>query len=237
MPPGGLATKRDLRSCSPLVPLPSLPKLALRQLEDLSPRDAEGFLRLRRLRLRAKKGDAAETPAFVIDHVERAALDAVVVAAHFDRAGARWVYLRSALRPAVALRPHAVRPFEEAQTLGMLWELVAGLVEPDECSPEGLRQCAARELHEELGFQLDPAVFEPLGPATFPAPGIIGERHHYFRVEVDPAERGAPIEDGSVLERGAEIVALPLEEALELVRGGALEDAKTELALRRLAES
>jgi ADP-ribose pyrophosphatase len=217
------------------VPLPPLSSFELRVIEDLSPREYDGFLSLRRLRMvRCEAG--TESAPFVFDHVERRALDAVVIAAHYLRDGQRWVYLRSAVRPALYLRPHECRPFEESETLGALWELPAGLVEPDECSRDGLELCAAREAGEELGFVLEPSAFAPLGPSSFPAPGIIGERHHYFHVQVDPNARRVPTGDGSVLEQDAAIVAVELNEALDLVRSGVLEDAKTELALRRLAE-
>jgi ADP-ribose pyrophosphatase len=167
----------------------------------------------------------------------RERLDAVVIAAHYvDERGRRMVFLRSALRPPVALRPRDAWPVPERDDLGGLWELPAGLVETDERSAEGLRRCAARELQEELGFEVEPEKLEPLGPSTFPAPGVIGERHFYFHVIVDPARRSLPSEDGSVLERNAAIVAVDLDDALNLARNGMIEDAKTELGLRRLAE-
>lgn len=219
------------------MPLPPLPVVELRTEEDLSPASDAGFLRLHRHRLRLRYPDGSDSAAFVYDTVGREALDAVVVAPHFvDASGARCVYLRSAVRPPVRLRPASSRPLPEKPTLGVLWELVAGLVEPDECSPEGLRRCAARELAEELGFDLPPAAFAPLGAATFPLPGVIGERHHFFHVEVAPATRSTPSEDGSVLESRAAIASIRLAEALQLAAAGEIEDAKTELALRRLAE-
>lgn len=200
-------------------------------------RDHVAFLRVRHVVLSASFPDGSESEPFSYDMVERKALDAVVVAPHYrDAGGARWVYLRSALRPPVALRSREASPLPERPTLGGLWEVVAGLVEPDERSEAGLRACAARELYEELGAKVSAADVMSLGPATFPSPGIIGERHYYFHVEVVPASLVPPTEDGSVLERQASIVALPLDEALTLVRNGEIEDAKTEIALRRLAE-
>jgi ADP-ribose pyrophosphatase len=77
---------------------------------------------------------------------------------------------------------------------------------------------------------------KPLGEWTFPAPGMIGERHLFFAVQVDARSRAVPTEDGSALERGAAIVAIPLGDALDHCRRGSIRDAKTELALRRLAE-
>jgi len=219
------------------MPLPPLPKVGFVETEDLSPDDDGGFLRLRRRRLTLERADGRESRPFLYDSVDRQALDAVVVAAHYrDEDGARWVYLRSALRPPVALRPMDSRPLPEKETLGSLWELPAGLVEQSECHPEGLARCAARELEEELGFDLAPPKFAGLGPATFPSGGVIGERHHFFHVEVAPPERRQPSEDGSPLEADALVVAVTLAEALDLVRRGEIEDGKTEIGLRRLAE-
>ena len=206
--------------------LPPLPEITLREVEDLSPpNQGSGYLRLRRLRLTAARAGGEASEPFVYDSVERTALDAVVVAAHFVEAGVRKVFLRSAVRPPVALRPVAQRPLPEKPTLGVLWELPAGLVEAEECSPGGLRRCASRELEEELGFAIDPARFEPLGPASFPSAGVIGERHHYFQVEVDPTRRGVPAEDGSVLERDALVEAIALTEAARLCWTGQIEDS------------
>jgi len=219
------------------MPLPPLPKLALRLVEAIPSRDEPGFLDLRRQVFRIEREDGSLSDAFVYDTVDRARLDAVVIAPHYrDAAGRRRVFLRSALRPPVATRPLGICPVPEAPALGGLWELPAGLVEPDERSVEGLRRCAARELFEEVGLEVDPSVLGELGPSTFPAPGMIGERHFYFHVEVDPARRVTPPEDGSPLEMGAVIADVPLDEAIELTRRGAIEDAKTEVALRRLAE-
>jgi ADP-ribose pyrophosphatase len=220
------------------MPLPPLPKLALSVDEDLSPPQPAGFLRLLRHRLRLWVGDAPASDATVVDSIGRAALDAVVIAPfHIDETGVRWVWLRSSLRPALAMRPMEARPFDEKPSLGVLWELPAGLVEPDEISVAGLVRCAARELEEELGFDVALDRFAPLGPSNFPLAGAIAERHHYFCVEVDPASRHQPSEDGSVLERDALVVALPLDEALTLLRAGVIEDAKSEIGLRRLAEA
>jgi ADP-ribose pyrophosphatase len=156
----------------------------------------------------------------------REALDAVVIAAHFNDAGVRHVYLRSAVRPPCAFR--SVPPHHD----GILWELPAGLVEPGE-DPAAT---AARELGEELGFEATAAQMQPLGGWTFPCPGVIGERHIYFAIEVDPRHRRTPTEDGSALERAASILPLSLVEALDHARTGAIRDGKTELGLRRLME-
>ncbi len=187
---------------------------------------AGGFLDVRRLDLVVAYPDGSESAPFAYDIATREALDAVVIAAHFIVRGVRHVFLRSALRPPCALRP--IPPAHD----GALWELPAGLVERDE-DPAA---AAARELAEELGFDAAPADMRVLGEWMFPSPGIIGERHLFFAVEVEPRERTRPTEDGSVLERGGAVFALPVRDAIDHCRAGAIRDAKTELGLRRLAE-
>lgn len=217
--------------------LPALPKHHLTVVEERPLPTGPGFLRLRRQILRVQYEDGSLSEPFEYDAVDRTKLDAVVIVPHFrDAAGVRHVFLRSCVRPPLVLRPIEGRPVPEKETLGNLWEAPAGLVEEDERTPEGLLRCAARELHEEVGFEVDPSALSPLGPSTFPAPGMIGERHFFFHVEVDVAKRGKPPEDGSPLERLALVSAIALDEALDLARRGAIEDEKTEIALRRLAE-
>jgi ADP-ribose pyrophosphatase len=181
---------------------------------------------VRRVDLVAHFPDGQVSPPFPYDIAVRRALDAVVILAYVVEANVRHVYLRSAVRPPCALRP--IEPMHD----GLLWELPAGLVEPGEQPVAS----AVRELHEELGFTSRIADMQPLGHWTFPAPGIIGERHLFFMIEVNRHARGKPTEDGSALERAASIITLPLENALAFCRAGVIVDAKTELALRRFAE-
>lgn len=211
--------------CVPLPP-PPVVELSIARDRTESARATGGFLDIRRLDLVARYPDGAESAPFPYDIGSRRALDAVVIAAHFLRDGVRFVYLRSAVRPACAFRP--IPPAHD----GALWEFPAGLVEPGEDPPA----TAARETGEELGFEVDLRSVRALGPWTFPAPGMIGERHLFFEIEVDPDTRSTPTEDGSALERQASIIAVPLEDVVEHCRTGAIRDSKTELAARRLAE-
>jgi ADP-ribose pyrophosphatase len=190
-----------------------------------------GFLTLRRLELVSIQADGTRSAAFPYDVVGRRALDAsVMVAHHADADGRVYVWLRSCLRPPLALRAPDDGPGHAAGAV--LWEVPAGLVEPGESPRAG----AARELAEELGFVVEERALLDLGPPTLPAPALIGEWHHFFHVEVQPAARTEPGGDGSPVEAAASIIAVPLDEALAACRRGDLRDEKTELALRRLAD-
>lgn len=189
--------------------------------------DAEppGFLTLRRYDLAIATNETRSEP-FRYDVVDRRALDAAVMVAHTVGEVGVEVFLRSSVRPPIGLRA------DRKTTDAVVWELPAGLIEPGE-EP---RAAAARELAEELGFSVKEEDLLPLGAWAYPAPGFIGEIHHFFHVRVDPAQRRAPGGDGSPLEEVAAIVKIPLAEALEACRLGLIRDEKTELALRRLAD-
>ncbi len=208
---------------APRATLPELPKVELETLRET--RLAEGgFLAVRRTDVVAIRA-GARSAAFAYDVVDRRSVDASVIVAHHVEGGRVHVWLRSCIRPPLALRTEPMT--------AVLWEVAAGLVEPGE-SP---RAAAARELAEELGFRVAESALARLGPSAHPAPALIAEVHHFFHVEVDASSRGDPAGDGSPLEAGGMIVSLPLEEALAACRRGEIPDEKTELALRRLAET
>jgi ADP-ribose pyrophosphatase len=202
--------------------------------DDLTDRSSlgGGFVNLRRLSLVAHYPTGEKSNPFRYDMATRAALDAAVIVAHFMRDGERYIILRSALRPPAALRADASQVALAGVMPGNQWEVAAGLVEPGE-SP---RACAVRELHEELGAKVKEADLQDLGPPMFPSGGLLAERHLFFHVEVDRSSFVAPSLDGSPLEHGAAVIDVPLAIALAACKAGEIVDAKTELALRRLAD-
>ena len=210
-------------------PKPEPPAIVLEQVEDLTAPEQKGFLRLVRRRFTARYPDGSRSQPFVYDEVDRAALDAVVIVAHYLERGSRFIYVRSAVRPPIALREAPGRAHG-------LWELPAGLVEPGEAGIDGALHTAQRELEEELGFTVPIEKLRPLGPWTFPTPSVIPERHYYYEVEVEAAARAEPSHDGSPLEHFGKVIALELDHALSLCQTGEIRDTKTELGLRRLKE-
>jgi ADP-ribose pyrophosphatase len=202
----------------------------------------EGFLRLRRLRARNRRGDGSRSREYPIDVIDRPTLDAVAVCL-YARAGAGVeVLTRRGLRPAAYFRRGKPAALPEPEYL-LVEEIVAGVLEPGERGLDALRRRGADEAREEAGIDVSPERLELLGGPFFPLPGIVSEKIHLLAGEVERGEHGrggapfaAPHEgDGSPLEEGAVLQWRELGAALRACEGGEIEDAKTEIALRRLA--
>lgn len=101
----------------------------------------------------------------------------------------------------------------------VLLEVPAGTLEPDE-PPE---VCAARELEEETGYRA--ATLSPLF-SLYLAPGYSQEILHVFLAQ-DLEKTSQQVED----DENVEVVAIPLQGAVEMVLDGAIKDAKTIAAL------
>ena len=198
---------------------------------ELAADEGPQFLRLRRRRLRNRHPDGSTGAAYVYDSVDRRATDAVILVLHHPSPEGPRVLLRTSLRPPLAFRHELAVPLL-ADASPVLWELPAGLVEPEEKGAEGLLRCAVRETLEETGFDLEPEALRPLGEPLFLSPGVLAERVYFYEAEVRPEERGRPTEDGTPVEEGAAVRFFELGEAI----AGPLGDVKTELGLRRLRE-
>lgn len=106
---------------------------------------------------------------------------------------------------------------------GWLLEVPAGKLDPGE-APE---VCARRECAEEVG--LEPGRLEPLG-AIFPTPGFADEKIWLF-LGTDLTAVDTAHEADEVLE----IVRMPLGDAVEQARNGAMSDSKSVIAILRAA--
>jgi ADP-ribose pyrophosphatase len=202
-------------------------KTRVEWLKDESPEPPPGaWLRHRRPRMRAVYADGTSSEPFTYEHVERRATDAVVLLMHFDGQ----VLLRTSLRPPLAIRTQLVVPLPGEETDSpMLWEVPAGLIEPEEQGHAGIRACAVREALEETGVVLAQELLMPLGAPSFLCPGVIAEQLHYFAAELSSATIVTALGDGSPVEERAALAFFPFAEALALTR-----DVKTELGIRRL---
>jgi ADP-ribose pyrophosphatase len=213
---------------------------AIEVVEDYTARARcdEGFLRLKRLRARNRRADGSESRVYPIDVIDRPTLDAVAVCLYARTARGVEILTRRGLRPAAYFRRGRTPVLPEPEYL-LVEELIAGVLEPGEVGVDALRRRAADEVREEAGLEVDPSSLEALGGPFFMLPGIASEKIHLVACEVSkppgPDVRSAPDEgDGSPLEEGAVLVWRELRDALRACERGEIEDAKTELALRRL---
>jgi ADP-ribose pyrophosphatase len=211
------------------------PNVRVEVIEDrtASARCDRGFLKLKRLLLRNHYDDGTSSAAYPYDLVERDALDAVAIVLFTE---GREICLRTALRPPLAFRSTYSIPIADRETSPSMWEVPAGLIEPEERGEEGVIACAVREALEETGLVVAAGAFERLGPAACLSPGVMAEKLHYLAAEVDPSTRGTPTEDGTPTEERAQIRFVPIDEALAACRDGRIADLKTETAIRRLKE-
>ena len=107
---------------------------------------------------------------------------------------------------------------------GMLVEVCAGLL--DKQAPEA---CIQREAQEETGFRIHNArkVFE-----AYMSPGSVTEKLFFFVAEY---ERGHKISAGGGDQNEGEdieVLEIPLQRALEMMRAGEIADAKTIMLLQ-----
>lgn len=198
----------------------------------------QGFLKVRRLRLANVYADGTRSREYSCDVFSRPRVDAVAVAL-WHREGRRvLVHLRRATRPPVWLRRERTDlPQPDLAPTDAVEEIVAGVLEPGDSGPEGTTRRAIAEVREEAGFEVPAERVHALGGPFFPSPGITDEKVFLAHVEVDPTTAQSFEGDGSIMEEGAETVIRELGEAIAACRRGEVPDAKTEIALQRLADA
>ncbi len=219
--------------------MPRVDEIQIVEDRTASARCDEGFLRLKRLRARNRRADGTFSPEYPIDLIDRPTLDAVAVCLWARTPRGVEVLTRRGLRPAAYFRRGKAPPLPEREYL-LFEEIVAGVVEPGERGLDALRRRAAAEAYEEAGVRIAPDLLLPLGGPFFPLAGIASEKIHLLAGEVDRGAveglHDAPHEgDGSPLEEGALLLWRELGAAIAACEAGEIEDAKTEIALRRLA--
>lgn len=107
---------------------------------------------------------------------------------------------------------------------GMLIEVCAGILENDD--PES---AIRRETEEETGYHLGP-VTELF--SAYMSPGSVTEKLHFFAASYSPAQRKS--DGGGVFDHGEEIelVELGLDQALQMIETGEIQDGKTIMLLQ-----
>lgn len=110
---------------------------------------------------------------------------------------------------------------------GFIWELPAGVLKSEDEPPAA---CAVRELREEVGLRA--REWTPLG-SVLTTPGFCDERIHLFLARgLDDV--GHARDDDEVIE---EARAVPVDDALAMIRRGEIVDAKTVAGLYLAADA
>lgn len=103
---------------------------------------------------------------------------------------------------------------------GFIYEIPAGKLHPG----EDPKNCAARELEEEIGYQAGKL---ELLSSIFTAPGFTDEVIHIYKA-TDLVKGRQNLDRDEVLE----IVEVSLQEAIDMIRLGRIRDAKTMVGLQ-----
>ena len=183
-----------------------------------------GLFRIKRARLRHRRFDGSMSDPLTRICFERGDSVGVLL---YDPGEDTVLLVRQFRYPVYTTLDPEERDGEGA---GQAWilELVAGVVEEDDT----ISQVADRESLEEAGYQVKGRL-EPI-TTIYPSPGGTSERIHLFLGEVDEGLRAG--KGGGVASGGEDIqtVVVPLDEAMEMVASGKIQDAKTIVALQRL---
>lgn len=200
--------------------------------------DGGKYLRWRRVHIQNRRADGTLSPRYFCEFTDRPrhGSDAVAVAL-WRRApdGTVQVLLRQGLRPTLRFgRPADRLTVPDRAPYLYLTEVVAGILEEEDRGEAGIRTRAALEAWEEAGLRVEPEQVVLLG-RVFLSPGISPECCFLASVEVDDRAAHPPEGDGSPMEEGSRQRFVPLAEALSMCDRGDIEDAKSEVLLRRLA--
>lgn len=143
----------------------------------------------------------------------------------YDRGnGATILLYNKANQKVVLTRQFRLPTFINGNASGYLIECCAGLLDQDNAE-----DCIRRETEEETGFRIDQVekVFE-----AYMSPGSVTELLHFF---VAAYSNDMKLHDGGGLQEeneDIEVLELPFEKALDLMKSGEIRDGKTIMLLQ-----
>ncbi len=180
-----------------------------------------------RVRNHYESGDASRP--YGLDVVSHKNYDAIGVLPYWETDDGVMVMLLKTFRPALHFRE--LEPEESP----FLVEIIAGVLEQGEHTPEGVLHRACEEMKEEAGLLTDERQIRLLGAPFYSSPGVYTEKLWIATAKVDPDRRCEPTLDGSVMEELLEPFSCSLQQAVTMCRRGEIRDAKTEIAIARLS--
>nr|WP_316653481.1 NUDIX domain-containing protein [uncultured Gellertiella sp.] len=142
----------------------------------------------------------------------------------YDRGNGATILLQDRARDTVVLVRQFRMPAHLNGHSGWLLETPAGLLDGDQ--PE---EAIRREAMEETGYRV--GTVRPLF-RSFMSPGAVTEIIHFFAADIDSSDR---IEAGGGVaheHEDIEVVELPLDAALAMIKTGEIVDAKTIMLLQ-----
>ena len=143
----------------------------------------------------------------------------------YDRGNGATILLYNRDNKTVILTRHFRLPtFVNGNPTGMLIEACAGLLDKD--NPE---DCIKRETEEETGYKVSEVrkIFE-----AYMSPGSVTEILYFFVAEYSKAMK---VNDGGGVaheQENIEVLELPLDNALQMIKTGEIKDAKTIMLLQ-----
>lgn len=143
----------------------------------------------------------------------------------YDRGNGATVLLFNKQKDVVLLtRQFRLPTFINGNSSGMLIEACAGLLDDEE--PEA---AIRRETEEETGYKINrlEKVFE-----AYMSPGSVTEKLYFFLADYTDEQR--MFEGGGVEDEDIEIIEIPINEAMRMIRSGQIQDGKTIMLLQHL---
>ena len=145
----------------------------------------------------------------------------------YDRGNGAVILLYNTEKRSVILtRQFRLPTFINGNPSGMMIEACAGLLDKD--NPE---ECIRRETEEETGYKIGALhkIFE-----AYMSPGSVTEILHFF---IAPYEDSMKVNEGGGVsheQENIEVLELPLDEAMKMIKTGDIKDAKTIMLLQYL---
>ncbi len=194
----------------------------------------DGFLLHHRYVLQNEYVDGSRSRSYRTEFFDRRTIDCVAVIPYRRSGKTIEVGILKAFRPCMYFRSDRDLAIPEAPRK-MIYESVAGSLEPGDRGPAGLMKRALDELHEETGFQVGVEQIRPLGAGFFPSHGQSTEKIYLFAADVTGLTADAAAGDGSVNEGLNEVVFVEREKLKDMCFQGLIEDPKIEIGVNRLS--
>ena len=141
----------------------------------------------------------------------------------YDRGNGATILLYNRKKQTVLLvKQFRIPSYVNGNANGMLIETCAGLLDND--SPE---DCIRKEAIEETGYQVGDVekLFE-----LYMSPGGVTEVIHFFAAEYDEQSRAN--DGGGVEDEDIEVLEVPFERALAMIKSGEIKDGKAVILLQ-----